>query len=746
MPIAARLSSIPALLVACVLGLGALAASAHAQAAPTGYTIKTLHFDTVVGPNHDTHCDVVGDLYKPDAASSLNPAPAILTTNGFGGSKDGQATFAKAYAKRGYVVLSYSGLGFGGSQCKIELDDPDWDGQAGSQLVTFLGGGSAATDGTRVDYVVHDAVAHDGHPHANDPRVGMIGGSYGGEIQFSVAGQDPRVDAIVPQITWNDLAYSLAPNNTDFAKGVSYNTPGTEKTEWTSLFFAVGVGDTVTGPPAGGPPDQTHLGPCPNFDDRACQAKAQMDAMGYPQQSTIDLARHASVVSYMQNIRIPTLLAQGQADTLFNTEEAVATYKALRAQNTPVKMIWKYSGHSDSTNRPGESDETNPETTYLGRTYLEWFDYYLKGIGDPPALNYSWFQDWVKYTGDAVAAYGQSPTYPATTSRLFYLSGSDALTRDAGGVQAGSAQFAVPPPGAPTSYSETSAVDQTKPPTDAAGTFASFSTPPLTEDMDVVGIPRATFRVSAPTFAASQSADPGSKLVLFVKLYDVSADGSTITLVHRLIAPIRVADVNQPVTVAIPGIVHRFPSGDTLRLVIAASDAAYKNNNLTGPVSVVTDRAAPGLLVIPRRGVPDANAGLAPAEPGPNTSGIQRAGAGGPRRAVQAARLSGARACVSRRGVVIRLSRRLGRDRVVGAVVTVNGRRVRAVRGRRLRVPVRLVGLPRGTFRVVVTVRTARGRSISSARTYHTCRVRPRGRPGRRARRHRTRHVRGHGR
>ncbi|MGI5186367.1 CocE/NonD family hydrolase [Dactylosporangium sp. CA-152071] len=96
--------------------------------AATGYTITTLHFDTVVGPHDDTHCDVVADLYLPAPAT---PAPAILTTHGFGGSKnDGsQQAIGRAFAGEGYVVLSYSGLGFGGSGCKITLDDPDWDGK-----------------------------------------------------------------------------------------------------------------------------------------------------------------------------------------------------------------------------------------------------------------------------------------------------------------------------------------------------------------------------------------------------------------------------------------------------------------------------------------------------------------------------------------------------------------------------------------------------------------------------------------
>src|SRR5436305_12796833 len=105
----------------------ALAAFAFAFAAPAfgaGYTVKTLHWDVTVGPANDQHCDVIGDLYKPDAASSSNPAPAILTTNGSGGSKDDQADVGKFLAGRGYVVLPHAGLRCRRTRCKVNLDHP----------------------------------------------------------------------------------------------------------------------------------------------------------------------------------------------------------------------------------------------------------------------------------------------------------------------------------------------------------------------------------------------------------------------------------------------------------------------------------------------------------------------------------------------------------------------------------------------------------------------------------------------
>src|SRR5687768_13756617 len=122
---------------AVVAALALLAAPATAPAQEP-FTKKALSVKVMVGPNDDQECTVVADLYTPTGASKRDPAPAILATNGFGGSKSDYDELAPAYARRGYVFLAYSGLGFGNSGCKITLDDPDWDGKAGSQLVTYL--------------------------------------------------------------------------------------------------------------------------------------------------------------------------------------------------------------------------------------------------------------------------------------------------------------------------------------------------------------------------------------------------------------------------------------------------------------------------------------------------------------------------------------------------------------------------------------------------------------------------------
>lgn len=87
---------------------------------------------------------------------------------------------------------------------------------------------------------------------------------------------------------------------------------------------------------------------------------------------------------------------------------------------------------------------------------------------------------------------------------------------------------------------------------------------------------------------------------------------------------------------------------------------------------------------------------------------------------------SGKRRCVSRRKFTIRL-RTPRTDSVVDATVFVNGRRVKVIRGARLRAPVDLRGLPRGRVTVRIEVRLATGRVLRGTRKYRTCTKKRRG-------------------
>jgi predicted acyl esterase len=133
---------------------------------------------------------------------------------------------------------------------------------------------------------------------------------------------------------------------------------------------------------------------------------------------------------------------------------------------------------------------------------------------------------------------------------------------------------------------------------DPPGAAISFASPPLHRAMDVVGSPRVTLRL-ASTSASTTEGATGLKLVVYAKLYDVGPDGEPVELPHRLISPVRVTDVDQPITIELPGIVHRFEPGHRLALVIAGGDMAYRGSDGRHEVTLTTDRRAPQTLVLP---------------------------------------------------------------------------------------------------------------------------------------------------
>ncbi|MCX5052696.1 MULTISPECIES: CocE/NonD family hydrolase [unclassified Streptomyces] len=580
--------------VPLALALGAaltvpLAFTAPASAAPSGrYTVTALKF-TVQAGGHP--CTVDADLYRPTGVDKAHPAPAVLATNGFGGSKSDGSTDAigKAFAERGYVSLIYSGLGFGASGCLISLDDPGVDGRAASGLIDFLGGKRAADDGTKADFVTLDA--------AGDPRVGMVGGSYGGAIQLATAAVDHRVDALVPLITWNDLVYALDPNN------ASATVPGAYKWQWANGFYLIGESQPLTKPNLD--PSRINSLTCLHFVAKACDTIHTLNSGSYraaPTAALVSYARSVSPVSYLSRVKAPTLLIQGQADSLFNLNEATATYKTLRAQGTTARMIWQSWGHSGGVTDPASGElnlnQGNLESSYVGKRILSWFDRYLRGQRETDTGSaFAYYRDWIADPGRTYATAARLPAL----SRTFYLSGDGKLVDNRKKVARGSRTYANGL--TPTSHSESSlsglAGLPDPGPYDTAGTYLGWTSAPLTRTADVVGAPRATFRVVSPTAARVQnSGNAADRLVLFAKLYDIAPDG-TKTLVHRLIAPVRVPDVTKNVTVTLPGIVHRYEKGHRLRFVIAASDDAYFGNRGIKPVTVVSAPRDTGVLQLP---------------------------------------------------------------------------------------------------------------------------------------------------
>jgi predicted acyl esterase len=603
-------------------GLAALAPTAAAvEIAPRHLTITV----TNLGAEKRT-CRIDADLYVPAGVTSSRPAPALLVTNGFGGTKDDQADLAQGFGEHGYVTLSYTGLGFvDGDNCPITLDDREHDGAAASQLIRFLAGdpGIRAVDhGTQNRVTVNQVIREDATTGTRyDPQVGMTGGSYGGQIQFATAGVEKaagtnRLDAIIPLITWNDLSYSLAPENSTLPQvgsrsgSVSAAGTGVFKYQWAALFTSLGVGNGLQDVTALADPLRAEnyvKNNCVNFEPEVCRALAEVATIGYPSQASIRFLRSNSVASYMRDVRVPTLIGQGQADTLFNLQESVATYTALRRQGTPVSLTWQSWGHSNSDPQPGELDMRDPAGSLQGRAALAWFDHYVRDRGPKPPQGFAYYRDWVfEATHDITTAYATAPSYPVGTERTFHLSGAagdgadGTLVTSRAQVVPGVSAYSGATPVGPN-YTETSGLDQSGPVTDPPGTAIRFATPALTRAMDVVGSPRLTVQLKAPTVTATQAGGPAGQLVVYAKVYDIGPDGA-IELPNRLTSPVRVSDVTEPVTVELPAIVHRFEPGHRLAVVLAGGDLAYRGSTLPQPVTLTTGPGRTQQLSLPVTG------------------------------------------------------------------------------------------------------------------------------------------------
>src|SRR5690606_14385309 len=174
-----------------------------------------------VGPEDDgTPVHLETTLYLPDGASAADPVPAVLLAHGYGGTRDTVAAAAEELVRRGYAVLAWTARGFGASGGRIHLNHPDYEVRDAQRLLDWL----AQRPEVRTD-------------SPGDPRVGVVGGSYGGALALLLAAHDPRVDAIVPMITWHDLAQAFLPEATG-----ADPVDGVFKRAWAGLFFGYATG------------------------------------------------------------------------------------------------------------------------------------------------------------------------------------------------------------------------------------------------------------------------------------------------------------------------------------------------------------------------------------------------------------------------------------------------------------------------------------------------------------------------
>src|SRR5207249_6031236 len=149
----------------------------------------------------------------------------------------------------------------------------------------------------------------------------------------------------------------------------------------------------------------------------------------------------------------PTMLVQGETDTLFTIAEAVANYRGFVSHGAPVKLVLGFGGHRGPS-APGEQNDADPSRGYLDQPWLNWYSHYLKGSGVPTGPRVEYFRDWVPYdpNGSAQPPYGPACGWPVGTTQNWFLPGDDTLGSSAPRTPPGSQTILNPTDGAPASH------------------------------------------------------------------------------------------------------------------------------------------------------------------------------------------------------------------------------------------------------------------------------------------------------
>lgn len=195
---AVRRTALAAVLVTALAAV-TVPATAPVQAAPSH---RTTHgcLDSVPDPGTTAPVKICYSVFKPATATRADKVPMIFHSHGWGGSRTRDAASFQRWLDAGFGVISFDQRGFGESGGKAHVENPFVEGRDIQRLVALV---------SRLRWVRKDG--------PGDPRLGAIGGSYGGGYQLlgafrhlMVRGK-PVFDALAPEITWWDLKESLGP-------------------------------------------------------------------------------------------------------------------------------------------------------------------------------------------------------------------------------------------------------------------------------------------------------------------------------------------------------------------------------------------------------------------------------------------------------------------------------------------------------------------------------------------------------
>ncbi|MFZ5603622.1 MAG: alpha/beta fold hydrolase [Pseudomonadota bacterium] len=294
-------------------------------------------------------------VFQPALAPGQD-APLVLHAHGFGvfrmsgpNSIYGLGVFSGKAAleawRQGFWVISYDQRGHGDSEGMNRLMDPEGEVRDVSSVIDW----SLA----QLKRISRD--------RAGDPRIGMIGESYGGGAMLLAGSQDERIDALIPVTTWHDFYASLSPNQVP-------------KSGWLTTLL---LGDNLLNP---GTVD-------PMINDAYWKARD-----GILEPAMVDYLKVRSPATRCANGQIShadTLLIQGFRDVAFPLNEAIANRECLQRSGSDVRLIGTQGGHllpftQWSWVYPGYAVEDKVHcgaaTLDLVTAAVDWFDEKLRDI------------------------------------------------------------------------------------------------------------------------------------------------------------------------------------------------------------------------------------------------------------------------------------------------------------------------------------------------------------------------------
>jgi ABC-2 type transport system ATP-binding protein len=528
-----------ALVMAALPATVAAAPAAAQQAGPTVTHQVISSFDGT--PIYST-------LFLPPGASAADPVPVVMRSHGWGGHGERQVSegsLTDSLLEHGYAVFTWDERGFGYSGGQVAVLKPELEGRDVVALIDWIA--------ANVDEIARE----DGAPQ--DPAIGFTGGSYGGGIQLLAAALDDRVDALIPEITWNDLRYSLYGN-------------GVINLGWGETLYVAGVPTAgaegldprnPAGPQSGGLAPEIH------------RAQAEGVATNQASEQTLDFFGRSSLAVYGQRdgmaVDVPSLFIQGSVDTLFDLTEAADNFHHVREQGAPAKLIVFCGGHVSCPSSYADADDRE----HLDRAILAWFDRYLRG--------------------DTSVDTGAPVEY--RTNEGVWRTAADFTPPDARFVTAGAEGTVVSTP-VPTTIDAAALAGRLRssggalPPLPPVAAQPSAPGDPhaLTTEvavatdgpLELVGIPTATVTVSGT----------GPVAHLFLKLVDRES-GEVVNLQET---PLRVENLSsQPQTfqLRMSGIAYTLPQGHHLDLQVSTTSVMHAAARTPAVVDVAVEAAIP---------------------------------------------------------------------------------------------------------------------------------------------------------